>query len=174
MKSDEKVKFVSEVDVSQRNLEAKGPFKVNRDNQRQFVRLEISAPVSLAAVKDSLGNFSPEGDRVVHEGAILNISAGGVLVELHEPLGERDIVLMSFILQEVERVNNILGIVKRVEKNDADYLVGIEFISRENLKDLLSESEINLLSDNVNSFHEKVHEVLSRYLYEDATGGKDE
>lgn len=174
MKSEEKVKFVSEVDVSERNLEAKQPFKVDRDNRRQFVRLEISAPVSLASIKDGLGNFCPEGDRFVHEGTILNISAGGVLVDLEQPVGERDIVLMRFILQEVESIDNVLGIVKRVEKDENSYLVGVEFISRENLKDMLSQSEIDLLNDSIDGFQEKVHEVLGRYLYEDTASGKDE
>ncbi|UCD62825.1 MAG: PilZ domain-containing protein [Candidatus Zixiibacteriota bacterium] len=174
MKNAEKVKFVSEVEMPQEHLQAKKPFRVERDERRRFVRLEISAPVSLKSVKDGLGNFSPEGSEFTYDGIILNISAGGLLVDLDQPIGESDVVLMRLILQEVETVDNVLGVVKRVEKDDHGYLVGIEFVSRENLKDMLSESEIELLNENIDGFEEKVHEVLSRYLYEDSPSGKGE
>ena len=130
MKNVEKVKFVSEVDIGDGQVEVRKPFKMDRDQQRRFIRLEISAPVWMKSVKDSLGDFSNEQDYHFH-GTVLNISAGGVLVDLEEQISERDIVLMRFILQDVEELDNVLGVVKRVEKDGDSYLAGIEFISRE-------------------------------------------
>ncbi|UCE23381.1 MAG: PilZ domain-containing protein [Candidatus Zixiibacteriota bacterium] len=164
MKNVDKVKFVSEIDIGDTKVEVRKPFKMDQDSQRRFIRLEISAPVWMKSVKDCLENFSAE-DEYHYHGTVLNISAGGVLVDLEEEILEQDIVLLRFILQEVEKLDNVLGVVKRVDKDGDNYLAGIEFISRENLKDLLSQAEIDLLSENVNGFEEKVHEVLSRYLY---------
>lgn len=166
MKNLEKVKFVSEVDIGDGQMEVRKPFKMDRDRQRRFIRLEISAPVWMKSVKDSLGDFSKKQDYHFH-GTVLNISAGGVLVDLEEQIAERDIVLMRFILQDTEELDNVLGVVKRVEKDGEGYLAGIEFISRENLLDMLSQAEIDLLSENADGFEEKVHELLGRYLYRD-------
>ena len=54
MKNAEKVRFVSEVDIGDKQVEVKKPFKMDEDNQRRFIRLEISAPVWMKSVKDCL------------------------------------------------------------------------------------------------------------------------
>lgn len=172
MKHTDKVKFVSEVDIGDGQVEVRKPFKMNQDNQRRFIRLEISAPVWMKSVKDCLGEFSSK-DNYPYVGTVLNISAGGVLVDLEQKIAERDIVVMRFILQDVETLDNVLGVVKRVEKSGDSYLAGVEFISRDNLMDMLSQAEIDLLTENVNGFEEKVHELLSRYLYRDDSGRED-
>ena len=173
MKNAEKVRFVSEVDIGDKQVEVRKPFKMDEDNQRRFIRLEISAPVWMKSVKDCLENFSTD-DEYQYHGTVLNISAGGVLVEIEEAIAEKDIVLMRFILQDVEKLDNVLGLVKRVDKDGEGYLVGIEFVSRENLKDMLSQAEIDLLSDNVSGFDATVHNVLGKYLYREKAGQRDD
>ena len=173
MKNAEKVRFVSEVDIGDKQVEVRKPFKMDEDNQRRFIRLEISAPVWMKSVKDCLENFSTD-DEYQYHGTVLNISAGGVLVEIEEAIAEKDIVLMRFILQDVEKLDNVLGLVKRVDQDGEGYLVGIEFVSRENLKDMLSQAEIDLLSDNVSGFDATVHKVLGKYLYREKAGQKDD
>ncbi len=167
MKNTDKVRFVSEVDIGDKRVEVRKPFKMEYENKRRFIRLEITGPVDLKSVKDCLSNFTPE-EEYHFQGSILNISAGGILVDLSQSINTADIVLMRLRLQEVEKLDNILGVVKRVEKDEDGYLVGIEFITKENLRDMLSEAEIDLLSENVSGFEERVHEVLSRYLYSDS------
>ena len=173
MKQADKVKFISEVEMRDDDLEVRKPFKIEQDERRRFIRLEISAPVWLKSVKDGTGRFSPDGDSTVLEGTVLNVSAGGVLVDLDTPITAREIVLMRFTLQDVEMLDNVLGVVKRVEEHEQCYLAGIEFISRQNLRDLLSQGEIDLLNENVRSFDEKIHEALSGYLYRDSEDRKD-
>jgi len=87
-----KTKFVSDVDVNEAEIEVRRPFRLKREKQRRFVRLEISSPMSLKKIKDAFGNFWPAGEGYTIEGVVLNISAGGVLVEVDEPLNEGDIV----------------------------------------------------------------------------------
>lgn len=165
MKEATKMRFVSDVNLDDKQVAVKKPFKLERDNQRRFIRLEISAPVSLRTIKDSVGGFFPNDDGVYYEGTILNISPGGVLVDLSQPVDEYDIVLMRFTLQETETLENVLGFVKRVERDEDMYLAGIEFVGRDFLQDKLSQGEIDLLTDSADDFEHRVQDVLSRYLY---------
>ncbi len=160
-----KIRFVSDVDVHERRIDIRPPFRIDRENQRRFVRLEIQSPISVRRVKDDLGNFWPDENSYQFDGEILNISAGGVLVDLEQPLGENDVLSMRFSLQQQVTVQNVLGIVKRVERDDSHYLVGIEFISRNRLDDRLSDSELVLLTEQYGDFQQCVQEVLRNYLY---------
>jgi hypothetical protein len=164
MKDREKVKFVNEMETSSDGYVARKPFKVERQKTRRFIRLEISSPMDIRKIKDSEGDFSPEGDWHSLHGMILNISAGGVLVELDQPLFEGDVVCMHFILQEVENLDNVLGLVKRTDRADGAFLAGIEFITREYLSDIFSETEMDLLPESMTNFNERVREVLAKYV----------
>lgn len=159
-----RTRFINDVEVTDKHWQIRKPFKVSQDNQRRFIRLEIATPLMLRKVRDIFGNFWPTQDEYQVDGEILNISPGGVLAELNQPLNENDIVALRFSLQETEIVDNILGLVKRVDNDEDTYLTGIEFITREQLEDRLSEAEMELLSDELGSFDNRVNEVLQRYL----------
>ncbi|MBU2532121.1 MAG: PilZ domain-containing protein [Alphaproteobacteria bacterium] len=167
MKKDSKTRFVSDVDLSTSDIKARKPFKVSSDDQRRFVRIEISSPMGMRRVKDIFGNFWPTENRYLIEGTILNISGGGVLVEIDQPLNEGDIVSMRFRLQEVEDLDNVLGLVKRSEQDEDIYLSGIEFITMPQLQDKLSQGELDLLDGNLNDFQGSVQNALEKYLYHD-------
>ncbi len=79
---------------------------------------------------------------------------------------------MRFTLQELETLDNVLGRVKRTEQEDQHYLVGIEFIEESQLRDVLSQAEIDLLSDNFGSFSHRVHDVLQKYVQRTRTVGQ--
>jgi len=168
MKHSSKTKFISDVDVTEKNLKVRKPFKISKDNQRQYVRLEISTPMSLRKIKDVFGNFWPTDEEYSVVGEILNISAGGVLVDLDQPLNEQDIVSMKFSMQDVKTLDNVLGLVKRVEHDEGRYLTGIEFVTNQQLEDRLSTAELRLLDDNFGDFSHRVTDVLKQYIYESA------
>ena len=145
MKANSKTKFVSEIDTPADTVTARKPFKVEQQDQRRFVRLEISSSMSLQKIKDAGGEFWPNGDDRIIQGVILNISEGGVLVDLNEAIMEGDVVCMRFTLQEVEPMDNILGLVKRSEPAAEGCLAGIEFLNLKRLHDLLTAGELDLL-----------------------------
>lgn len=165
MKDTTRVKFVTDVDVNDTEIKVRRPFRLDKENQRQFVRLEISSPMSLNKIKDTFGNFWPAGEGYTIDGDILNISAGGVLVEIDQPLNEGDIVAMRFSLQGAETLDNVLGTIKRTDQDESCYLVGIEFIGRDYLLDKLSEGEMEMLSENLSNFTQTVQDVLKKYIY---------
>lgn len=160
-----KTKFITDVNVEEKEIKVRQPFKLSKENQRRFVRLEISSPMSLKKIKDAFGNFWPQGAGFTIDGVILNISAGGVLVELDQSLNEGDIVSMRFTLQDVETLENVLGTVKRTEQDDSYYLAGIEFVSRDYLLDKISQAEMEMLSENLSDFEGTVQDVLKKYIH---------
>ena len=162
-------KFVNDIPAEDTDIQARKPFKIERDNKRRFVRLEISSPMSLKKIRNIGGGFWPDGDWHVIEGYILNISAGGVLVELDQVVNEGDIVCMHFTLQDVEHLDNILGLVKRVDSEPDCYIAGIEFITRDYLIDHFSSAECDMLAPELTNFDESVRHILDKYVVRSAT-----
>jgi molybdopterin converting factor small subunit len=164
MKVNKKTRHVRDVDAEQKTIRARRPFKVHKDEKRRFIRLEIATPMSLRKIKGREGQYWAQGDWYVIHGQILNVSVGGVLVDLDQALEEGDVVSMHFTLQETEKLDNVLGLVKRVDIDAEGCLVGIEFVSRENLVDQLSQAEMELLGDEYTNFNSSVRQVLNRYV----------
>ena len=159
-----KTRFIHDVSTTETDIIVQRPFKLERDDMRRFVRLEITSPMSLNKIRDTAGNFWPQGDRHAIHGHILNISGGGVLVEVDQQLDEGDVVIMRFTLQEVESLDWVLGLVKRSDLDESSYLVGIEFITRESLADLFTRAQLDLLPAQLHDFNESVHLMLNKYI----------
>lgn len=145
------------------------PFKTERDeDNRKFVRLDISAPVAMYHLKDGDQPLTPLEHAEYMEAMLLNISAGGVLVELERELTAGDVVCMRFTLQGVEAIDNVLGLVKRCDPDEDVYLAGVEFTSREQLADMLSGPDMEMLPQDACSFHERAQLVLEKYVQSEA------
>lgn len=164
--SDPRLKIISDIEAGENVLSVKKPFKLYKEEKRRFIRLEISEPIDLSILKDDVEGYWPEGDGPKYEGSILNLSAGGVLVLSDSPVKEGMLVLLKISLQDVEILDNIIGLVKRVDDDtDGERLIGIEFISREYLEDVFSFSEIEFLPENVTSFNEQLKKTMNKYVY---------
>lgn len=163
-----KVKFIQEVPTDGSAVAARRPFRVESDNRRRFVRIEIASPVTLNKIRDHEGQFWPQGEWHVINGTILNISAGGILVEIDQQIGEGDVVALHFIMQEVEALNDVLGLVRRVDIDPTGVIAGIAFVTRDEVTDLLSQGQIDMLPETLDDFEHTVRRVLSRYIFEDS------
>jgi hypothetical protein len=164
MKNRSKVRFVHDVETGAEEYTARKPFKVERENKRRFVRLEIASPMTLNKIKDMAGSFWPEGEWHTIHGVILNVSAGGVLVEADQVLLSGDILSMHFTMQDVEKLDGVIGIVKRVHQDKSVFLTGIEFVTRESLADVFTQAELDLLPEDLKDFNESVQQLLNRYI----------
>lgn len=147
------------------DFEVKPPFQIMDDNRRRFIRIDIDEPVSYSTIKSPDGGFWVIGEGPAGTGEILNISAGGVLMFSKEPVLEGAVLAMSMKVEGYESLDNILGIVKRTEIDSGGYLIGVESISREQLRDTLSEAEITSLPENAASFADRLRSLLARYIY---------
>jgi len=163
--SDPRMKIISDVEAGDNVVSVKSPFKIQKEQKRRFIRLEISEPVNYSLLRDHFGGFFPQGDGPEYKGSILNISAGGVLITSEDPMEEGAIVLIKVTLQDIELIDRIIGIVKRADADENEWLVGIEFISKENLSDYFTDAEFDLLPDNIASFNERLRNVLNKYIY---------
>lgn len=166
----EKVKHVRDIPTEIEEFKARKPFHVREENQRRFVRLEISAPMSMCRLKDQEGGFWPDGDGQNISGVILNISGGGLLVDLDQVIENGDIVSMHFTIQDVEVLDNVLGRVKRVDVESSGCIAGIEFVSAAYLLDHFSAAEMQLISESHRHFDDSVREVLNRYISRERLG----
>jgi hypothetical protein len=164
MKASENAKYVQDIPTPLNDIRVDQPFRMATDNKRRYIRLEISSPMSMKKIRDMTGNYWPDGDWHVIHGMILNISAGGVLVEIDQAVDEGDVVSMHFTLQEVEGLDHVLGLIKRVDIESDGCIVGIEFITRDHLVDHFTQAELDLLGDNYTNFDESIRNVLNRYV----------
>jgi hypothetical protein len=158
-------KIISDIDVDEGVVSVKPPFKLSQERKRRYIRLEISEPVSYSILKDNAGGLRPEGNDSVYGGSILNISAGGVLIAGQSPIEEGAVVLLKMSLQDVEVIDKIIGVVKRAEADEKEWLIGIEFISRESLHDIFSQAELEVLPQNIASFDQQIKNTLNKYVY---------
>ena len=169
MASREKVKYIQEVPAAETVLTARRPFEIQNENRRKFVRIEISSPMTLRKIRDTGGRLWPEGEWHVINGTILNISDGGVLVDVDQQLQESEIVSLHFIMQDVEPLADVLGQVMRVDQDEEGCLVGIRFITKQSLADRLSQAELDLLPGTLTEFQTCIKGALEKYVYaEDA------
>ncbi len=147
------------------DFQVKPPFKIMEDNRRRFIRIDIDEPISFCTIKSTEGTFWAECDGPSGNGEILNISAGGILVYTEEPVMEKTLLSMSLQLEGCEKIDNILGLVKRTEIDSGGYLVGLESITREKLSDILTEEEVAQIPGTLSSFNERIQQVLNHYIY---------
>lgn len=167
MSRKDNVKFIKDVTPIHAEFMSRKPFEVTTEKRRRFIRLEIAAPMTLQKIKESGGEFFSEVDWHIINGSILNISAGGVLVDADQIIYEGDVVSMCFTLQGAQPLDSVLGLVKRVDHDDESFLAGIEFVSEAKLKDLFSQGEMDMLPENMTDFNHGVRNVLDKYVYQE-------
>ena len=164
MKDEKQTKFVTEHEVEDSGKNVKPPFQLSEQNRRQFIRIEIVSPLFIQRIKSVAGDFWPEGQGQPVEASIINLSLGGVLIDLDDPFSPGDIVALRFNLQGEVIVENVLGLVKRTDKSEGKYLTGIEFVDRNRLEDILSEAELNILPLEFSGFDISIQKTLRKYV----------
>ncbi|UCD17623.1 MAG: PilZ domain-containing protein [Candidatus Zixiibacteriota bacterium] len=166
-------KIISDIETDKNVVSVKAPFRLFKDRKRRYIRLEISEPIEYAVLKDQSGGFWPQGNGPTYHGGILNLSAGGVLIISNDPADEGSIVVLKMTLQEIEVLDNVIGMVKRTEHSGGEWLIGVEFITKEFLQDSFSKAELDIIMPDLTSFDARLQDILARYIYNErisATG----
>jgi c-di-GMP-binding flagellar brake protein YcgR len=100
-------------------------------------------------------------------GTLLNISAGGLLFESAHKLRAESVILLSFSLKSKHSLKNILAVVKRCEgSKDKGYLIGAEFITRNNYKEHGLEKLDEYLPAGCGTFDENLQKLVLRFIYD--------
>ncbi len=139
------------------------PFPVKTSHGRKYVRIELSSPVKFRLLTCSEGKLKITGEET--SGEILNLSEGGMLLLTDSPVQEQGFALMTLNLNNLAVLDGVLGKIKRVEASEeGDFLVGVEFTSREELEKFSSVEQVESLPVKVESFDRKMREVISGFL----------
>lgn len=139
------------------------PFPVKTSHGRKYVRIELSSPVKFRLLICSRRKIKITEEETC--GEILNLSEGGMLLLTDSPVQEQGFALMTLNLNNLAVLDGVLGKIKRVEASEeGDFLVGVEFTSREELEKLTSPEQVQSLPVRVESFDRKLREIISGFL----------
>ncbi|MCD6162458.1 MAG: PilZ domain-containing protein [candidate division Zixibacteria bacterium] len=162
--------IVAAIDSDRENMTTLKPVsEVKRSQKRRFVRIDIAGDIVfriLDSSADNKGAFS--GDR---KGELLNISAGGILITVDEPVKQNDILLLNFWMKDNQRLSNILGVVKRAEQSansdnlESEHLVGVEFLSKESVPKYIPWNLAEILPPDTNFFNDALQELIVAFVY---------
>lgn len=142
------------------------PFRVYHHKRRRYIRLDVDSPIKFKQF-DPYKPDSTMDEKQLSNGRILNISGGGVLLETDFPINEDDFVMMEFTLCQTEKLSGIIGKVKRVDADDSEEkpLVGVEFMTAEQLREELPEEAIKSMGDDAFSFDEQIRKMLLKHVF---------
>ncbi|MFQ6031850.1 MAG: PilZ domain-containing protein, partial [Candidatus Zixiibacteriota bacterium] len=144
-------------------LTGKTPFPIRSSQGRKYVRIEIASPIDFRLLSLKRGGIRLSKNR--SSGKILNLSCGGILLESREAIPEETFLLLSLNLNGLVVLEGVLGKTKRVEPTGGgEYLVGVEFCSRDELENFASKEQIEELPVKVASFDHKLKEIVSGYV----------
>lgn len=143
------------------NFVIKQPLQLYKERKRRFVRLEIAAPVTYGVL--NIDRPLDEALQNQHNGTMLNLSGGGVLMVVDQSLTEGTYLTMSFELAGSDLITGIAGKVKRIDDDgEGGYLVGIEFCSETELNSVFGNANIGSV---ISSFDNKVKRFLLKYIF---------
>ncbi|MBD3169294.1 MAG: hypothetical protein GF307_07410 [candidate division Zixibacteria bacterium] len=133
--------------------------------KRQSVRLDIAAPFELYRINLPAGKDRPPVDHIKVRGVLLNISGSGVLGAVDAELPVDSYVVLTFELNGMEKIERILGKVKRVEKVEhSEYITGFEFIHPVEFLELISEGDREIYDSEIRGFDDTVQKMIAKYV----------
>ncbi len=139
------------------------PFPLKTSQGRKYVRLELSSPVRFRVLTGGGGKLKLSKKRSSAD--ILNLSQGGVLLLTDSVLPTEGFLVLTFNLNRLVVLEGVLGRIKRVEPSgEGDFLVGLQFATEKELKQLASSEELRRLPVKLTSFDHKIREIISGYL----------
>lgn len=142
---------------------------IKRTQRRRFVRIDIAGEVTFKVIEiQDDGELDVSLDK---KGQLLNISAGGILLNTQTALRHDNLILLNLNLKNSQRLENVLGMVKRSEQSNEpgdgqeEYLTGIEFITKEQAAGKLAVNIDEELSFTVNFFDEALQRAIVQFVY---------
>lgn len=155
---------VASIDPQKENMTTLQPISgLSRTQRRRFVRIDISGNIAFKVLDTSKHDHSLLG--IERTGELLNISAGGILVISGEKLNQGDYLLMNFQLKNNQRLENIFGLVKRVDEQEGEYIVGIEFLTKEQSLESFPPDLAEFLPPNTGYFNDELQKVIIQFVY---------
>lgn len=134
--------------------------KIQTRGQRRFADLALTGEVTLAVIKEPGSSFAAQGDAETFSGSILHVSEESALIETTRVIQEGSLLSLSAALEASDRISDSLAVVNRVDEDDGAWIMGLSFVGRDQLADILSGAELELLDKKFGSFVEQVKRML--------------
>jgi hypothetical protein len=130
------------------------------------IHLELSSLVRLRLLEVESGRLKLSKEQF--KGEILNLSDKGMLISTKYHIPDEEFLLATLVLDQTITLEGVLGKIKKVEFQDSDdLLVGVEFSSLDDLKEVSSLSEIEKLRVKPINFKRKLHDIINHHLHKD-------
>jgi c-di-GMP-binding flagellar brake protein YcgR len=137
--------------------------KTEQTQRRKFVRIDIQGQVQFRLLDLKSDDFGQA--EKMESGSLLNISAGGILLCSTAKAKEGDYLLLNFKLRYHEKLENIMGVVKRVESQQKDSLIGVEFLTKDRLALPEHTHVANFLPPFASYFDDELERHIVQYVY---------
>jgi len=136
-----------------------------RLQRRRYVRLDITSLIDMKLLVPPSEENGQCGF-IPYTGDIINVSGGGLLIESTEALPENEYIIMELELNGTDKLAGIVGKIKRCEsESNSNYLIGIEFCTKEDLQVNCPPEYREMLGENCGSFDDKVSHLLNKYVF---------
>lgn len=148
----------------QDNLQVTGAGN-DEQQKRRYVRLEVFSPVGISEIARTGERVYLRPDKKA--GVLLNLSGGGALISTGDVVTQDALVLLRFEIKGFDALENILGRIKRIERQaDGESLVGIEFITVEEIEDPMLVAALDKLAEHPMGMKAGVSRMISRYVFQ--------
>ena len=134
---------------------------IHTPQKRRFVRFQINNKVKFKILSDDQFHPLTPSARFL-AGKMLNLSRGGMLILTDRELVPQQFLALNLDIPQVSEVTNVLGKVKRVERDGKKYLIGIEFCELAEFYSSFSIRESANLPANIESFRRRLADLLLR------------
>ncbi len=143
------------------------PRKIKRVQRRQFVRIKMHEQLRYARISPVM-EWENYAERLEWTTATtINMSSGGVLLNLHSELELLDRVFIQVSLFPSRGLpETIAGIVRRVLTVEKEMKAGIEFIVAEHLGEYFKSADIERLPASVTCFDRRAQNRLASYIFQ--------
>lgn len=139
--------------------------RIERVQRRKYVRLDISGKITFRKIEDNQDTAEGLGPQL--DGILLNISAGGLLFESPVKIKTGGFIILSFALKGSHALQNILAIVKRCEgSKHKGYLIGAEFLTKNNLANYGLENLEEFLPPGAGTFDDNLQKLVIKFIYD--------
>jgi c-di-GMP-binding flagellar brake protein YcgR len=142
------------------------PRDIRRVQRRQFVRIEVDEKLQYSRIIPTL-EFQYYEDRAVwHDSRTRDISGGGALIELVEPIRVGELLLLRMALfPDLALPELVVALCRRIVGRGRKALAGVEFITDKRLFKYFKVDELRRLPETVREFDTHAQDRLVNYVF---------
>ncbi len=143
------------------------PRRVDRVQRRASVRIEMLTRIQFARLVPVMEWEDFEDRCQWSDGVSVDVSAGGVLMKTDTEIAVDERLLLRIeLFNEINLPGIVVGVVRRVFTRNEQRLVGVEFITDENLEHVFKAEELRRLPKSVCAFNGRAKDRLTNYVFQ--------